>query len=71
MYAILAFSYKLNQTQRELNLEPGMKMITDERYAQQTADAFAGRLNRDSFLNTTDWVGKTEYIDPATAVITG
>jgi len=71
MYAILAFSYKLNQTQRELNLEPGMKTITEQRYAQQTADAFAGRLNRDSFLNTTDWVGKTEYIDPATAVITG
>jgi hypothetical protein len=48
-----------------------MKMITDERYAEQTAQAFAGRLNRDSFLNTRDWVGKIEYIDPATAVITG
>jgi hypothetical protein len=71
MYAILAFSYKLNQTQRELNLEPGMNAITEERYAQQTADAFAGRLNRDHFLNTTDWVGKIEYIDRATAVITG
>jgi hypothetical protein len=48
-----------------------MKMITDERYAQQTADAFAGRLNRDRFLNTQDWVGRIEYIDPSTAVITG
>lgn len=62
-YAILAFSYTTNETQRELNLEPGNPAVTNPVYAQQIADAFAHRLNTNRFLNVTDWVGKIELIN--------
>jgi hypothetical protein len=63
MYAILAFSRQLNETQRELNLEPSNPVVNDPEYAQKFADAFAGRLNLNRFCHTTDWVGKIELID--------
>ena len=62
-YAILAHSPKTNQTQRELNLEPTNPKVTDPVYAQKIADAFAHRLNINSFLNTQDWQGRIEAID--------
>ena len=62
-YAILAFSASKNETQREINLEPSNPKVTDAGYAQQIADAFAHRLNHNSFLNTQDWVGKIQAID--------
>lgn len=62
-YAIKAFSYARNETQREINLEPSNPAVTNPVYAQQIADAFAHRLNTNQFLNTTDWVGQIELIN--------
>jgi len=61
-YAILAYSLKENQLQRELNLEKNPP-VTDPAYAQKIADAFAYRLNLNKFLNTQDWVGRIELIN--------
>jgi hypothetical protein len=58
-YKILAHSASLNETQREIELNGNV--ITDQRLAQQRADAFAGILNRDRKGHATDWVGKIEY----------
>ena len=61
-YAILAYSRRENQLQREINLENNPP-VTEARYAQQIADAFAHRLNTNRFLNTQDWEGRIELID--------
>ena len=61
-YAILAYSYSKNETQREINLENNPP-VTNPVYAQQIADAFAHRLNTNRFLQTDDWVGKIELIN--------
>ena len=61
-YAILAFSYSKNETQRELNLENNPR-VTDQAYAQKIAESFAMRLNQNQFLNATDWVARIELIN--------
>lgn len=55
-YNIMAYSPSLNETQREIELNGNV--ITDERQAQQRADAFAHRLNRDRFAHAEDWQGR-------------
>ena len=43
---------------REFNLEMGNPQLTNSRYAQQIADAFALRLNQRAHMQADDWVGK-------------
>ena len=57
-YTVNAYSKKLNQWMREFNLEMGNPQLTNGRYAQQIADAFALRLNQRAHMQTDDWVGK-------------
>ena len=60
-YTINAYSAKLNQSMRELNLEMGNPQITNKIYAEQIANAFASRLNAKKHMQTDDWVGKPKF----------
>lgn len=57
-YTVNAYSKKLNQSIREFNLEMNNPQLTNPKYAQQIADAFAIRLNQRAHMQATDWVGK-------------
>ncbi len=63
-YAIKAHSKTCNQTQREFD-EDSLKgrPTTTLKLAEQKASAFATRLNRQSFLQCTDWTGEVELIN--------
>lgn len=60
-YTINAFSPSLNQSIREINLEMGNPQISNKIYAQQIANAFASRLNKNAHMQATDWVGKPTF----------
>ena len=60
-YIVLAYSARLNQTQRELNLMSAHP--NNARDAQRWADSFASRLNERQALRTSDWVGKIELVN--------
>jgi hypothetical protein len=59
-YIVKAYSNKLNETQREINLMSRHPSTAPE--AQRFADSFASRLNQQGFLATQDWVGQVELI---------
>jgi len=63
-YAIKAHSKTCNQTQREFD-EDSLKgrPTTTLKLAEQKASAFATRLNRQGFLQCTDWQGEVELIN--------
>jgi len=59
-YKITAYSASLTQEIRELELDG--TIITDARLAQQRADSFAERMNKNHHMQARDWVGKIELI---------
>lgn len=59
LWMIRAHSEQLNQTIREFALD-GTEINT-QRDAQQRADAFAFRLNRDGINGTKDWTSLVTY----------
>lgn len=60
-YIIQAYSPSQNQTIREFNLEMGNPAIIDRIKAQQIAEAFALRLNKQQYLRSTDWQPKIKW----------
>jgi hypothetical protein len=61
-YTIYAYSPSTNQEVREFNLQtpqtnPGAQ---NHKYSQQIAEAFAYRLNQQSYLKANDWVGRVK-----------
>ncbi len=60
-YVIEAYSKTLNQSLREINLEMNNPAIQNKAYAQQWADAFAGKLNKKRHMQATDWVGRVRW----------
>jgi len=58
-YIVMAYSPSTNTLQREINLIAAMPATRE--LAQQTADAFAARLN--SSTGTRDWEGRIELVD--------
>lgn len=60
-YIVEAYSKTLNQSLREINLEMNNPAIQSQAYAQQWADAFAGKLNKKRHMGATDWVGRTRW----------
>ena len=70
-YIVEAFSPSLNQSLRELNLEMNNPAIQNKAYAQQWADAFAQRLNKQAKLGATDWVGRTRWEKAGITTIPG
>jgi len=59
-YKITAYSASLTQEIRELELDG--TIITDARQAQQRADSFAERMNKNHHMQARDWVGKISLI---------
>ena len=57
-YTIWAYSPTANQEVRELNLEMGNPPT--KQLADQTAGAFAHRLNTQTHLKANDWVGRVK-----------
>lgn len=63
-YAIHARSTQAGQTQREFGQdELEGRPITNRQRAEQTAAAFAERLNKRRFLGKTDWQGEVELVN--------
>lgn len=60
-FVIQAYSPSKHQTVREINLEMGNPSIINQNTAQQLAEAFAIRLNRQRHLQANDWVAKVEW----------
>ena len=57
-YVIEAYSPTAQQTVREFNLEGGLRVITQHNEALMAAAFFAARMNRDQYLQATDWQPK-------------
>jgi 4'-phosphopantetheinyl transferase EntD len=63
IYTVMAYSPKLNQTQREFDQDSLQGRHTlDQRTAQRKADSFAARLNARHANKTADWQGRIELI---------
>jgi hypothetical protein len=60
-YIVTAFSPSMNTRQRELNLMGPAP--TTAKNAQQWADAFATRCNKNKLLGAEDWRGEIEQVD--------
>lgn len=60
-YVIEAYSPRMNQTVREINLEMGNPSITNRATAQKFAESLAQRLNQKQHLKTTDWQPKVTW----------
>jgi hypothetical protein len=58
-YRVFAYSQTTNQKQQMLDLQNDV-MLENQQYAQQHADAYAARLNRQMMLRAVDWVGSVE-----------
>jgi hypothetical protein len=58
-YRIYAYSALHNQKQQSMDLTNDT-MLENQSYAQQTANNYAERLNRDFFMHSCDWVGSIE-----------
>lgn len=60
-YIVIAYSATVNTRQRELNLMGPAP--TSAKNAQQWADSFATRCNKNRLLGATDWVGQYELVN--------
>lgn len=60
-YIVIAYSVSKNHRQRELNLMGPAP--TSARNAQQWADSFAARCNKNKLLGAEDWVGTYELVN--------
>jgi hypothetical protein len=60
-YVIQAYSPSTNQTIREFNLEMNNPSIKNKIEANQIASAFAYRLNKQKYLQATDWTPRVEF----------
>ena len=60
-YIVIAYSKSQNTRQRELNLMGPAP--TSARNAQQWADSFAARCNKNRLLGAEDWVGEYELVN--------
>jgi hypothetical protein len=60
-YIVTAFSPSKNTKQRELNLMGPAP--TSAKNAQQWADAFAQRCNKNKLLGATDWTGQIDVVN--------